>query len=402
MEPAKLPANEKERLQALHDYSILDTLPEDDLDDITKLASEICQTPISLISLIDHDRQWFKSKHGQGIDDDETARDLSFCAHAILNPYEIFTIEDTKKDMRFHDNPFVTGDPYVVFYSGVPLVDSNGMALGSLCVIDNKPRKLSDMQLLALRSLASQVMKIIELRKANQVMNSLHEELASANRELEIFASRAAHDMKSPLNQIHQVVDILMEDHHHKLDDEAKDYMQYLKRSSIKLNSLIDGILKHSRTSVHTKREKEEINITEFLAGIISLIDFKEEIAFGYPRDNKEICINKSALEQIFLNIVSNAIKYNDKEKISINVDFSEDTKSYVFSIRDNGPGIEEKYREKIFVLFEVLNSADRFGAQSTGIGLATVKKLVDSLGGSIRVESEIGEGTSFIVSIPK
>src|SRR5436190_14980340 len=124
MIPPQTPANEQERLQALYEYDILDTLPEKDFDYLTRIAAQICDTPISLITLIDSSRQWFKSHHG--IDVQETGKELSFCAHAINTPQQIMVVPDTRLDERFADNPFVTGEPNAVFYAGVPLVTEKG------------------------------------------------------------------------------------------------------------------------------------------------------------------------------------------------------------------------------------------------------------------------------------
>lgn len=164
MKKPDIPRDEEKRLHALRSYEVLDTPKEEEYDDITKIASEICGTPIALISLIDKDRQWFKSK--VGLDAEETSRDVSFCGHAINEPDEIFEISDSRVDERFKDNPLVTGDPNVVFYAGSPLKDSTGHALGTLCVIDNEPGHLSSEQRLALKALSRQVVRQLELRKA--------------------------------------------------------------------------------------------------------------------------------------------------------------------------------------------------------------------------------------------
>ena len=163
MKPAQIPLNEAKRLKNLETYSILDTLPDADCDAITKIAAGICNTPISLVSIIDKNRQWFKSNHG--LKAKETPRDFSFCAHSILNPNKLFIINDATKDKRFFDNPLTIDDPNVIFYAGAPLNSSEGFPLGTLCVIDNKPNVLSKNQKESLKLLAKQVVNLFELRK---------------------------------------------------------------------------------------------------------------------------------------------------------------------------------------------------------------------------------------------
>lgn len=172
-----LPANEMLRLQALYDLSILDSPREKNFDDITAIASMICDVPMSIISLVDAERQWFKSSIG--LDGTETARDVAFCAHAILQPQQMTIVPDALLDKRFVDNPLVTGDPHIRFYAGAPLVTEDGAALGTLCVADYKPRDITPEQQQALMALARQVMQLFHLRSANHLLQRNAENLQS-------------------------------------------------------------------------------------------------------------------------------------------------------------------------------------------------------------------------------
>lgn len=161
MTAAKKHPHEERRLESLRMLNILDTLPEKDFDDIILIASQICETPIALISLVDNERQWFKAKIG--LNDNETPRDIAFCSHAILQD-DLFIVPDATKDERFSENPFVTKDPNVRFYAGAPLISPNGFPIGTVCVIDSKPRTLTSKQRNALSALSNQVSRLLQLK----------------------------------------------------------------------------------------------------------------------------------------------------------------------------------------------------------------------------------------------
>jgi GAF domain-containing protein len=156
------PVNENGRIAALEKYAILDTDPEQSFDDLTLLASFVCKTPIALISLVDEDRQWFKSR--VGMDASETSRDIAFCSTAILQS-DVFVVPDALLDERFRDNPLVASDPRIRFYAGAPLINEDGYALGTLCVVDRMPRELAPDQREALKALSRLVLGQLEFRR---------------------------------------------------------------------------------------------------------------------------------------------------------------------------------------------------------------------------------------------
>lgn len=167
---APLPENEAERIKALHEFDILDTGAERAFDGLTRLAAYICKTPIALITLVDSDRQWFKSRIE--LTQSETSRDISFCAHAILQD-GMMVVPDALEDERFRHNPLVLSEPHMRFYAGAPLTTNEGYKLGTLCVIDREPRQLSDGQIAALRTLSYQVTTQLELRRQIRVLKRM-------------------------------------------------------------------------------------------------------------------------------------------------------------------------------------------------------------------------------------
>jgi PAS domain S-box-containing protein len=189
MKPS-LPGNEKRRLEVLWDYEILDTPPEAEFDTLTQLAAQICQVPTAMISLVDEDRQWFKARVGTSLT--ETAREISFCGHAILNA-ELMVVPDATQDPRFTDNPIVTGEPGIRFYAGMPLVTSEGYALGTLCVVDYQPRQLREDQREAMRLIAEVVLRRLNahhhLREASRSTQQTAQ-LARTSAELETEVHR--------------------------------------------------------------------------------------------------------------------------------------------------------------------------------------------------------------------
>ncbi|NJL35753.1 MAG: GAF domain-containing protein [Leptolyngbyaceae cyanobacterium RM2_2_4] len=205
MQVAPLPENEASRLQALNRCEILDTPPEAAFDDLTRLAAQICQTPVALVSLVDAERQWFKSK--VGLDASETSRDVAFCAHAILQPEAVLIVPNALEDPRFADNPLVVEAPHIRFYAGAPLVTPDGFVLGSLCVIDFVSRNLSLEQRETLRVLARQVVTQLELRHNLKTLENTLEQRRQAEDSLQHQIQRVLL-LKQITQKIRQSLDV--------------------------------------------------------------------------------------------------------------------------------------------------------------------------------------------------
>ena len=397
---ARLTENEEDRLKALDSYEILDSLPQKDYDDITRLASEICNTPISLISFVDAERQWFKSRFG--LDATETPKEYAFCAHAILEPDKVFVVHDATKDKRFQNNPLTTGHPKVVFYTGVPLVNQEGHALGTLCVIDNKPKELTANQIDALKTLANQVMAQLELRLKVKELNTLALELQKSNEYLERFALMASHDIKSPLTSIMLTGQLLKAKYHSQLDEKGNQMLDIVNSSASSLLKFLNQMLEYSKSYKTLAQKKDEICLNDLIQEVLKLVSIPDSFRVETPEDLLYIRTSAIALEQILINLLNNAVRYNDKDAGFIRLTFEEKADCYQFRISDNGVGIEQKNYVRIFEPMTTLNSRDRYNKRGSGIGLSTVKNLVDSLGGQICVESALNEGTTFQFTIRK
>jgi signal transduction histidine kinase len=392
----KHPANESSRLEAVKSYSLLDTLPDADYDNITALLANIFEVPIALVTLLDSDRNFLKSHHG--IPFNESPRDISFCGHAILSEAAVFVVEDARLDARFCDNPLVK-EHNAIFYAGAPLVDKDGYKLGTLCVFDTKPRVISKNQKAALVALSKQVIHLFELRKNNIELEETKAFLKTKNEELKRFAGTVSHDMKMPLANLIVTSDILKMKYGSKLDEKGIEYLQYLKSASLTLSGYITGLLEHYESD-KIETHLEHFDLHHLLEEIVDLLNINIDCEINFPDKNEDLYCNRAVLEQVFLNLIGNSLKYNDKEKIVIDIQFNKRDNQYHFNITDNGVGIPKNKQKEIFNLFTTVGNLDRNGNKGHGIGLSTVQKLITSLGGEISVASVEGESTTFKFSI--
>jgi signal transduction histidine kinase len=394
------PHNEAQRLNILAGYDLMDSGYDRDFDAIAEIASTICDIPISLITFIDEKRQYFKSH--LGTDFTENARERSFCTHAIASSEEIMVVKDARLDERFANNPMVTGPTKLVFYAGVPLINEDGFALGTICVLDQKSHHLTDPQLQALKSLAKQVVDKIELKRKVTHLEHKNDELAKANILIQKFASMAAHDIKNPLSSILLTSQLLSKSALKNKDERAVKLLEMNIASSKALLLLVDDMLEYSRSPELLFARKQKVTVSELFERIRKLSVIPENFQVEFSSNLVEIHFPSIAVEQILLNLLSNAIRYNNKATGIVNIEIAEDALHYILKVEDNGKGIAAEYHEKIFNANFTLQDKDRSGTPSNGIGLSTVKNLVDSLKGNIKLNSLIDKGCTFILNLPK
>jgi signal transduction histidine kinase len=406
MKEAQIPNNESERQANLDSYNLVDTPPEVDFDYITELASQLCKTPIALISIIDNDRQWFKSKVGLGAD--QTGRDISFCGHAIHSD-ELFEIKDSNKDERFKDNPLVTDAPHVIFYAGQPIISSEGHKLGTLCVIDNKPNELNDEQKRSLFILAQHIRSLLDLRKRNVDLQKALIDVESKSTEmihnsklvsLGRLAGGVAHEINNPLAIIGGRVDQLNFKLKLEKDSKEQQLIESIKENVKRIKGIVTGMLEFSRD------EKSATNETTTIAECVDMVYpfFSEKCAslgVGISceiEDDLVVDVNKIQISQIFVNLLNNALDATEgqtKRKVSIVAKKEED--KVVIRISDNGPGIPEEHIEKVLEPF----FSTKPTGKGTGLGLSISFGMAKTNGGTLGISRGRETGAEFFLQLP-
>ncbi len=386
MIPAPLPDNEPQRLTALHSYHILDTAPDLAFDEIADLAAEICETPIALVSLVDESRQWFKANPGLSVR--ETARSVAFCAHAILQD-DVFVVPDALEDERFADNPLVTGPPNIRFYAGAPLFTEDGCGLGTLCVIDQKPRSFTPHQRKALSVLRRHVLNLMELRRQNQ-------ELRALNSEVQSFGYACSHDLVAPIRRIVSFCRILNEDFAPALKEDGGKLLERIERSALDMRDLIDGLLTLSQIS-RLELNATRIDLGELAAAVVDELKSNDSQRKVETRIAPDLSVygDRRLLRIALTNLLSNAWKFTAKRPVAkIDIGAQERNGERFFYVRDNGVGFDGAYADKLFMPFKRLHTEDEFAG--AGIGLATVRRIIERHGGELAAEAAPGEGATF------
>lgn len=402
---APLPFNEHDRLAALRQLDILDTPFEESFDRVTRLAGHLFDIPIALVSLVDEKRQWFKSCYN--FPHRETGREVSFCAHALLSD-GVMVVPDATQDPRFAENPLVTEAPGIRFYAGAQLKTAAGFTVGTLCIIDTRPREFSAEDNARLHDLATIIADELELRYASTVRKELVQRLEGALARIkEVEALRDSlthmliHDLRNPLSATVGFLQVLRMSVEKKLTAAELRYITIAEQGAETLNGMITSLLDVNRMEAGEMpldlrvRDLREIvsAATEAARGASDL-----HVSVEVPSEPVTALADGNIIHRVICNLVSNALKFTSKGQ-EIRVVLQRDALQASVAVIDQGPGIPPEFQAKIFEKFGQVNG--RRHVHSTGLGLTFCKLGIEAHGGTISVASVPGAGSTFTFRLP-
>jgi len=420
MQAPPTPSDEARRLQRLRGLRLLDTQAEAVLDAFTDVAATVTGLPMALISLVDHDRQWFKSAVGlpQG---GQTAREISFCAHAVACGDELFEVEDARLDPRFADNPAVLGPPGVRHYAGMPLVMPGGERIGTLCVVDTQPGRLDPQHRLILEKLARNVVAVLLLRESEHDLGSrldrersLHESerqareaLEDSHRRKDEFLAMLAHELRNPLAPISTAAQILRISAGDP--DRVRRSAELITRQVGHMTALVDDLLDVSRvTRGLVQLESEAVDLRDVVEAALeqargSIEARGHELALRIPQAPVGVLGDRVRLTQIVTNLLNNAAKYTQTGGlVALSLELTPDGQA-ALHVQDNGSGIDPQLLPCVFDLFtQGSRSLDR-SQGGLGLGLALARGMARLHGGDVTARSEgRGLGSRFTLTLPR
>ncbi len=392
--------SEEQRLWDLYNNEIMETAHDEDFDDIVKLATQICNVPISLISLVETGRQWLKAKIGIN-DDDNSTRETSFFDYALEQEQDFFQVDDASKDIRFFNNPLVTNAPNIRFYAGVPLVSKNGLKLGTLCVINSVPQHLTDEQSFALKVLAKQVIKLLDLRLSNKELMAQKARLKQQAEMQNRIISIIAHDVRNPIASLKQIVDFNR--NNDLTDAEAKELMDMAEVHLDGTLDLLSDLLNWGKMQIASnKLENKPIDLYK-------MVEDKLSKAYGNAsiKNNKlvnlvdkELIVNSdpNAVCFIIRNLLSNANKFTENGIITVYAQREKD--KVLISVSDTGVGMDNDVKDSLFDGKGKHTTLGTHKEKGSGLGLLFTKDYIDLLGGTISIKSNKGQGTTFYIEM--
>jgi signal transduction histidine kinase len=396
---------EAARLSALYDYEVLDTGPEEAFDRLSALAADLFDAPIALVSLVDVERQWFKTR--VGLEASSTPRKVSFCAHAIEGGAgETFVVEDATRDDRFRHNPLVTGDPNIRFYAGAVLTTPAGFNLGTICVIDAKPRPSPDaLQLARLQKLANIVVDELELRRAMRELEAARLATEHALAVKSEFLANMSHELRTPLTAILGYASLMQV--RHQLEPEPKRFAGRIEAASRRLLTTINDVLDFSKLEAgRFEIRPQPTDVRALTASVVGVLE-QSAVAKGVSltldvaaETPAQVLIDPDRLAQVLTNLIGNGLKFTEAGSVAVTATYDADERLTV-RITDTGPGMSPEQTSVLFQRFSQVDGSSRRTHGGTGLGLAISKGLVEAMGGEIGMETTLGLGSTFWFAAP-
>lgn len=382
---------ENERIKALYRYEILDTPEEGNFDRITRLAARIFKVPVVLVSIVDKDRIWFKSRYR--FPEKQVSRNPELSLSKFLSS-DFFQIASKE------ENPFVLVDPKIAhdmgfyFHASAPLLTKDGHNLGSLCILDKEQRNISTEEKEILIELAAIVMDEMELRLAARRSFKLQRE----------FLNTAVHDLKNPLSGILSLSDLIKQKEGDK--ETIRQFNDFIMKSAKKMLHITNELMETALIELNNiKLDLTKVNIADLASEVVAenqpQAKMKNQSLKLNIKGKPYVNADATKIREVFDNLISNAIKYSPNEK-SIEVNVKEESGKACFEVKDEGQGLTENDKKKLFGKFTRLSAQPTGGEISTGLGLSIVKSLVEMHGGKVKAESEgKNRGSSFEVELP-
>jgi signal transduction histidine kinase len=410
MKIAPLPHDEGARLVSLAAHDLLDTLPEQDFDDLTALASRLCETPIALVSLVDRERQWFKSR--VGLEAPETPRDVAYCSHTILGD-DLMVVPDAFQDERFHDNPLATGEPHVRFYAGTPLRAESGHKLGTLCVIDHVPRELTAGQLDSLRRLGRQVeaqlrlrIRMHDLERREAEGRSQRDALARALRQRDALADLVMKDLQVPLSGIQMNASFIT--CRPPVPEDVRAAARDIQDAAESAQRMVANLLDAGHAESPLVPALAELDIHALVAEVAR--EFSARIHGSHRHftttvrvQRRFVVADRELLRRALDNLLDNSYRFTALGSGRVVLEVSQPEAGLLeLKVRDEGPGIPVAAREHVFDtnVPEGLPTSARARA-SNGLGLVFCRRVVQAHGGWCWVEDNRPRGTAFCLRLP-
>jgi len=391
-----IPPNERERLEAVRRYEILDTPLDGAFDRITALAARIFDVPISIVSVVDADRIWFKSRHG--VDIEEIDRDPGLCASAILQQ-EPWVVTDAKVDPRTLTNPLVLGELGLRFYAGAPLTTRDGYNLGTLNVIDTEPREVTGPEIATLKDLAAIVVDELELRLAARREEQRLERLKSE------FVMTASHQLRTPLASIYGAAMTLQRKEPMFSEELRRQLVDLIAHQSMRLTKTVEQIVLATELEAGRFRILDERFDPVRIAGASvdaarARLPSNLTIELDAEPDVTAVHGDADRVRSVLENLIDNAIRYSP-EGGRIEVGIRLRPPWVRFWVRDEGLGIPASEHERVFAKFHRLDPAMTRGVAGAGLGLFICRELVRQMDGRIWLESQEGQGSTVVFEIP-